>query len=80
MKNHNKHIHCHTHHWAYCCHCNVYYCTVEGCNAEERHNWIRPWQPYPYPYYYPNQWWDSSGQTVTFNNTITGRTSCGGHG
>lgn len=67
MGNH-KHEHCHQHIWAFCQHCNVQYCTVEGCDAERSgycypNPWIRPYTPYPnIPYW-------------TWNNNNTGNVS-----
>ena len=61
---HSKHKHCHQHCWAYCSHCNVWYCTVEGCDAERRdyhYPYVpNPWRrPYPYVPYQP--YWDTTG-------------------
>ena len=68
MGNH-KHKHCHQHIWAYCSHCNVWYCTVDGCDAERpgycyTNPWIKPYIPYPYP---NTPYWGTSTDVDTGN-------------
>ena len=89
-KHNHKHEDCHTHIWAYCSHCQVYYCTVPGCDAERKYLPYQPYTPYkPYrpwqpaqPYVAPYNPWQQPWVTWEDNNTSNDpspRITCGGH-
>ncbi len=73
----SNHKHCHTHTWAFCEHCQGYYCSQEGCDEEYR--CIYPYQPQPSPWkrvYAPPYTWDTydtfvSGGTAKFGDSVT---------
>ena len=81
-----NHKHCHTHDWEYCSHCQIYYCSVEGCDEERSSlpDWTyypqpwypqpwtpQPWQPYPYVTWPPNTTYPTTWETTSGSDSVT---------
>ena len=81
----HKHENCHVHQWQACHACQVYYCTVPGCEEEKSMGYLAPWRwpwvtPQPYQPYQPYNPWlydtNTTGNDPSPRGSLTG---CAGH-